>query len=157
MKRLVVLGLLLAAAACASEPSPPAATAPPPQVAAVPPPAPIPPPPPASKTSFDGLYKGTMTAQAYGGSTETLTGGNCTPETAVSMRIKRGDVRIWYKDWKQHTLHYRGRIDATGKVEASHTNSGGEGAILALQVSDNQVSGNLERARCYYQVAMTKA
>ena len=157
MKRLVVLGLLLAAAACASQPLPPTATAPPPQLAAAPPSAPIPPPPPASKTSFDELYKGSLTQEAYGGSTETLTGGNCTPETAVSMRIKRGDVRIWYKDWKQHTLHYRGRIDATGKVEASHTNSGGEGAILALQVSDNQVSGNLERARCYYQVAMTKA
>ena len=157
MKRLVVLGLLLAAAACASQPPPPTATAPPPQLAAAPPSAPIPPPPPASKTSFDGLYKGSLTQEAYGGSTETLTGGNCTPETAVSMRIKRGDVRIWYKDWKQHTLHYRGRIDATGKVEASHTNSGGEGAILALQVSDNQVTGNLERGRCYYQVSMTKA
>ena len=73
------------------------------------------------------------------------------------MRLKRGDVRIWYKDWNQHTLHYRGRIDATGRVESSHTNRGGEGATLALQVSDNQATGNLERGRCYYSVTMTKA
>ena len=157
MKRLVVLGLLLAAAACASEPSPPAATAPPPQVAAVPPPAPIPPPPPATKTSFDGLYKGMFTAEAFGRSTESFTGGNCDPDLPINMRIKRGYVRIWYKNYVGHTLHYRGRIDATGKVETSHTNQGGGGAILALQISNDQATGNMERGRCYYSVTMTKA
>jgi hypothetical protein len=157
MKRLVVLGLLLAAAACASEPPPPAATAPPPQVAAVPPPAPIPPPPPATKTSFDGLYKGMFTAEAFGRSTESFTGGNCDPDLPINMRIKRGYVRIWYKNYVGHTLHYRGRIDATGKVETSHTNQGGGGAILALQISNDQATGNMERGRCYYSVTMTKA
>ena len=157
MKHLVVLGLLLAAAACASEPSPPAATAPPPQVAAVPPPAPIPPPPPASKTSFDGLYKGTMTAQAYGGSTETLTGGNCNPDAPINMRVKRGTVRIWYKNFVGHTLHYRGRIDATGKIETAHTNAGGSQSIFALQVSGDQATGNMERGRCWYGVTMARA
>jgi hypothetical protein len=73
------------------------------------------------------------------------------------MRVKRGDVRIWYKNYVGHTLHYRGRIDATGTVETSHTNQGGGGAILALQISNGQVTGNLERGRCYYQVTMTKA
>ena len=155
MKRLVVLGLLLAAAACASQPPPPAATAPPPQVAAAPP-APIPPPPPATKTSFDGLYKGMFTAEAFGRSTETLTGGNCDPDLPINMRIKRGTVRIWYKNYVGHTLHYRGRINSDGTVETSHTNQGGGGAVLALQVNNNEATGNLERGRCYYKVTMTK-
>jgi hypothetical protein len=98
-----------------------------------------------------------LTQEAFGRSTQELTGGNCTPETQVSMRIKRGDVRIWYKDWARHTLHYRGRVNASGIVESSHTNRGGEGATLALQVSNGQATGNLERGRCYYQVTMTKA
>jgi hypothetical protein len=157
MKRLVVLGLLLAAAACASQPPPPAATVPPPQVAAAPAPAPIPPPPPASKTSFDGLYKGTFTPEAFGRSTETLTGGNCDPELPINMRVKRGYVRIWYKNYVGHTLHYRGTVKPDGTVETSHTNQGGGGAILALQISNNQATGNLERGRCYYQVTMTRA
>lgn len=153
MKRLVVLGLLLAVAACAQQPPPPAATAPPPQVAATPPP---PPPPPATRTSFDGLYKGSMAPEPYGGGTQELVGGNCDPEMPINMRIKRGDVRIWYKNYAQHTLHYRGRIDATGKVETSHTNRGGGGAIFALQISDNQATGNLQRGRCWYSVTLTR-
>ena len=104
MKRLVVLSLLLTFAACATPPPPPAATAPPPQVAAAPPPAPapMPPPPPTTRTSFDGLYKGSFVAEPYGGGTETLTGGNCDPELPINMRVKRGDVRIWYKDYRGH-------------------------------------------------------
>jgi len=155
MKHLVVLGLLLAAAACASQPPPPAATAPPPQVAAAPPPAPAPPAPPPHM-SFDGLYKGTFTAEAYGGSTESFTGGNCDPELPINMRVKRGYVRVWYKDFRGHTLHYRGTVKPDGLIETSHTNQGGGGAILALQISNNQATGNLERGRCYYQVTMTK-
>jgi len=159
MERLVALSLLLALVACAQQAPPPAATAPPPQVAAVPPSAPpLPPPPPprATRTSFDGLYKGSITQETFGRSTETLTGGNCDPDLPINMRVKRGDVRIWYKNYVGHTLHYRGRIDATGKVETSHTNNGGGGAVLALQVSSNEVTGNLERERCYYAVTMTK-
>ena len=150
MKHLVVLGLLLAAAACASQPPPPAATAPPPQVAAAPPPAPPP------HMSFDGLYKGTFTAEAYGGSTESFTGGNCDPELPINMRVKRGYVRVWYKDFRGHTLHYRGTVKPDGLIETSHTNQEGGGAILALQISNNQATGNLQRGRCYYQVTMTK-
>jgi hypothetical protein len=73
------------------------------------------------------------------------------------MRVKRGDVRIWYRDYARHLLHYRGTIDATGTVETSHTNQGGGGAILALQISNGQATGNLHRGRCYYSVTMTKA
>jgi hypothetical protein len=163
MKRLVGLGLLLAVAACAQQspppaptaPPPPAAAAPPPQVAAMPPPTPAP-PPRASRTSFDGLYSGTVVQEAYGGSTQELTGGNCDPQLSMNMRVKRGYVRIWYKNYVGHTLHYRGRVNSDGTVETSHTNRGGEGAILALQISGNQATGNLERGRCWYQVTLTK-
>ena len=74
----------------------------------------------------------------------------------MNMRVKRGTVRIWYKDYAGHTLHYRGRVNSDGTVETSHTNRGGGGAILALQISNNQATGNLERGRCYYSVTLTK-
>jgi len=158
MKRLLVLGLLLAVVACAQQ-QPPAATAPPPAVAAAPPPAyaPPPPPPPAARTSFDGLYKGTMSLAASKQTTETLTGGGCPEERPVNMRVKRGDVRIWYQDYKRHTLHYRGKIDATGKVDAYHTEGGGSRAILAGQFSNGEFTADLNRGRCAYTVTMTKA
>jgi len=157
MKRLVVLGLLLTLVACAPQP-PPAATAPPPQVAVAPAtaPAPLPPAAPPPHMSFDGLYKGTFTAEAFGRSTESFTGGNCDPELPINMRVKRGYVRVWYKDFRGHLLHYRGTVKPDGTIETSHTNQGGGGAILALQISNNQATGNLERGRCYYQVTMTK-
>jgi hypothetical protein len=107
--------------------------------------------------SFDGLYKGSFTPEAFGRSTESFTGGNCDPELPIYMRVKRGYVRVWYKNYVGHTLHYRGTVKPDGTIETSHTNQGGGGAILALQISDNQATGNLERGRCYYQVTMTKA
>jgi hypothetical protein len=159
MKRLVVFGLLLTFAACAPQPPPPpAATAPPPQVAAAPPPAMPAPPPAPPHTSFDGLYKGTFVAQPYGGGTRELTGGNCDPgDMPINMRVKRGYVRIWYKNYRGHLLHYRGTINSDGTVETSHTNRGGGGAILALQISNDQATGNLQRGRCWYSVTMTRA
>jgi hypothetical protein len=157
MKRLVVFGLLLTFAACAPQPPPPAATAPPPQVAAAPPSAPPAPPPPLPPhTSFDGLYEGTFVAEPYGGGTEELVGGNCDPEMPINMRVKRSYVRIWYKDFHGHTLHYRGRINSDGTVETSHTNRGGSASDFALQISDNQATGNMQRGRCWYSVTMTR-
>jgi hypothetical protein len=157
VRRLLVLGLLLTFAACAPQPPPPAATAPPPPVAAAPPPPPAAPPPPPPRMSFDGLYKGTMAPQPFGGGTQTLTGGNCDPELPMNMRVKRGDVRIWYKNFVGHTLHYRGKIDATGKIETAHTNAGGSQSIFALQINGDEATGNMERGRCWYGVTLTRA
>jgi hypothetical protein len=157
MKRLVILGLLLVAVACTSQPPPPTATAPPPQIAAVPPAPPLPPPPPpTTRTSFNGLYKGMITA-GEARTTSELTGGNCDPDLPINMRVKRGDVRIWYKDFRGHLLHYRGRINPDGTVETSHTNQGGGGATFAMQISGDQATGNLQRGQCWYQVTMTRA
>jgi hypothetical protein len=156
VRQLLVLGLLLGFVACAQQ-QPPAATAPPPQVAVVPPPTPAPPPPPPSRTSFDGLYKGTMSQTASKQTTDALVGGGCDPDLPVSMRVKRGDIRIWYKNFVGHTLHYRGKIDATGKITAYHTNRGGDRAILGGQISGDTANLDLNRGRCYYTVALTKA
>jgi len=97
-----------------------------------------------------------MAPQAFGGGTQTLTGGNCDPELPMNMRVKRGTVRIWYKNFVGHTLHYRGRIDATGKIETAHTNTGGSQSVFALQINGDQAAGNMERGRCWYGVTMTK-
>jgi hypothetical protein len=98
-----------------------------------------------------------MAPQAFGGGTQTLVGGNCNPDAPINMRVKRGTVRIWYKNFNGHTLHYRGKIDATGKIETLHTNVGGSQSIFALQVSGDQATGNMERGRCWYGVTMTRA
>jgi hypothetical protein len=163
MKRLVVFGILLAAAACAQQPPAPApappepaAAAPPQQVAAVPPAAAAEPPAIPPHMSFDGLYKGSFVAEGYGRSTYYLTGGDCDPELPINMRVKRGYVRIWYKNYRGHLLHYRGSVKPDGTVQTSHTNEGGEGASLALQISGNEATGNLQRGRCSYRVTMTK-
>ena len=156
MRRLIVFGLLLTFVACAPEPPPPVATAPPPPVAAAPPPPPAPPPSPPPHTSFDGLYKGTMTQTASKQTTATLTGGGCNPDRPMSMRVKRGDVRIWYLNYVGHKLHYRGKINTTGKINAWHTNSDGSRSILAGQVSNDEARLNLNRGRCYYLATLTK-
>ena len=162
MKRSVVLGLALALAACAQQPPPapaapePAATAAPPQVAAAPAAVPAEPPAVPPHMSFDGLYKGSFVAEGYGRSNYYLTGGDCDPELPINMRVKRGYVRIWYKNYRGHLLHYRGSITPDGTVQTSHTNEGGEGATLALQISGNEATGNLQRGRCSYKVTMTK-
>jgi hypothetical protein len=98
-----------------------------------------------------------MAPQAFGRGSQELTGGNCDPELPMNMRVKRGDVRIWYKNFVGHTLHYRGKIDPTGKIDAWHTNQGGSRSILAGQISGDTANLDLNRGRCYYTVALTKA
>jgi len=98
-----------------------------------------------------------MSQTASTQTTGSLVGGGCDPDLPMSMRIKRGDVRIWYKNFVGHTLHYRGKIDATGKINAWHTNQGGSRSILAGQISGDTANLDLNRGRCYYTVALTKA
>jgi len=47
-------------------------------------------------------------------------------------------------------------MDATGKIDAWHTNQGGSRSILAGQISGDAANLDLNRGRCYYTVAMTK-
>jgi hypothetical protein len=97
-----------------------------------------------------------MTQTASKQTTGSLTGGGCASDRTTSMRVKRGDVRIWYKNFTGSTLHYRGKIDATGKINAWHTNRGGDRSILAGQINGDTADLDLNRGRCYYTVAMTK-
>jgi hypothetical protein len=156
VRRLLVFGLLLAVAACAPQPPPPAVTAPPPPPVAEAPPAP-PRPAPPPHMSFDGLYKGTMTQTASRQTTDSLTGGGCNPDLPMNMRVKRGDVRIWYKNFVGHTLHYRGKVNTAGRINAWHTNSDGSRSILAGEVSNGEASLNLNRGRCHYIATLTRA
>ena len=107
--------------------------------------------------SFDGLYKGTMTQTASRQTTDSLTGGGCNPDLPMSMRVKRGDVRIWYQNFVGHTLHYRGKVNTAGRINAWHTNGDGSRSILAGEVSDGEASLNLNRGRCHYIATLTKA
>ena len=97
-----------------------------------------------------------MAPQAFGRGTQDLTGGNCDPELPMNMRVKRGDVRIWYKNFVGHTLHYRGKINATGTIETLHTNQGGSSSVFALQINGDQATGDMQRGRCWYGVTMTR-
>jgi hypothetical protein len=97
-----------------------------------------------------------MTQTASRQTTAQLTGGGCNPDRPMSMRVKRGDVRIWYLNYVGHTLHYRGNINATGKINAWHTNSDGSRSILAGQVNDGEARINLKRGRCFYIADLTR-
>ena len=159
MNRVFVLGSMLAIAACASQPQPPAATTPPPaQVVAAMPPAPLPAPPPSpTRTSFDGRYTGSMTLSPSGLSTRTgNTSPACVDERPATMRIIKSNVYIDYLDWKRHKLHYRGKVNASGWVDAYHTNRDGSRSILSGQMSDAGLTANMERGPCDYQVTLTR-
>jgi hypothetical protein len=160
MKRLVALGLLLIVAACAQQESPPpAATAPPPPMAAAPPPpmAPAPPPPPPTLASYNGRYAGQATNGPSGVETEGTTNPVCVDNRPMNMSIKNGYVTIWYRDWKHHLLHYRGRIDAAGKIYSSHLNGDGSRSVFSMQMNGDSASGDMQRGNCSYQVTMSRA
>jgi hypothetical protein len=156
MKRLVALALFLTVVACTQEaPPPPAATAPPPPMAAAPPPPP-PPAPPPTLASYNGRYAGQATNGPQAGGTEESTNPVCVDNRPMNMSIKNGYVTIWYRDWKHHLLHYRGRIDAAGKIYSSHLNGDGSRSIFSMQMNGDTASGDMERGHCNYQITMSR-
>jgi len=140
MKRLIILGAVLVAAACAQEPPPPAAAA----------------PPGPTSAAFDGRYAGTMTVGVSDVAFSTATYPVCS-DRRVDMTIQHGDATVSYKDWKQHTLHYRGRVDAAGRVDMSHLNGDGVRSVFTLEMSGNRSNGQMQRGDCRYDVSMTRA
>jgi hypothetical protein len=163
MKRLFVLGSLLAIAACAPQPPPPpaatapppVATAPPPQVAEMPPPAPPPPVSPV-RTSFNGVYTGSMTQLPSGQSEITRTGAACEEGRPVRMRIANGYAYISYFDYRHHKLHYRGIVHAYGHVAAYHLNGDGSHSVLGGRVRGNTFTGNMTRGPCSYAMTLAR-
>jgi hypothetical protein len=158
MKRLLVLGLLLAVVACAQqEAPPPAAAPPPPPVAAAPPPPAPPPPPPMTLASFDGRYAGTATVEASGVQTQSTTNPLCVEGRPLDMTIHNGFVTIWYHNWKRNKLHYRGHIDASGKILVSHLNGDGSRSVFTLQMQSDSANGQMQRGDCWYTVSFSRA
>jgi hypothetical protein len=159
MKRLVVLGLLIVVVACAQQPPPPAAPPPPPTAAAAPPPPPMPPPPPPPPTlaSYNGHYSGLATLGVSGVQTESTTNPVCVDNRPISMTIRNRYATIVYQDWKLHTLHYRGRVSASGRIALSHLNGDGSRSVFTLRPSADGFSGDMRRGNCDYMVAMARS
>ena len=156
MKRLVVLGIFLFAVACAQqEPPPPAAAAPPPPVAAAPP-APVAPPPPPTLASFDGHYAGTATLGVSGSETQGTTNPICVDNRPIDMTIHNGYVTLWYHNWKRSKLHYRGRVDPSGKIYVTHLNGDGSRAAMTMQLSESGATGTMDRGNCSYEISLTR-
>jgi hypothetical protein len=155
MKRLVLFGVVLLVAACAQQAPPPAAPPPPPQAAAAPPPPP-PPPPPVTLASFDGRWSGQATVGPSGVSS-VRTNPICPDARPMKMSIRNGYVTISYRNWRHSLLHYRGRVDPTGKIYVSHLNGDGSRSIFTMQITGDQASGQMQRGDCWYSVDMTRA
>jgi hypothetical protein len=153
MKRLVVFGLLFAVAACAPQAPPPAPPAPPPPPAAAVPP---PPPPPPPLASYNGRYSGTATLGVSGVETTGTTNPICVIGRRMDMSIRSGYVTIWYRDWKHHLLHYRGRVDPAGMIDVSHLNGDGSRSIFSMQIAGGAASGQMRRGNCQYTVALNR-
>lgn len=159
MKSLYFLGAALTLAACAQQ------TAPPPVASAPPPPPPMamapPPPPPqmvaaAPMESLDGAYYGSLTLQSSGLSQGDYNRSGCVSQRAATAAVRRGIINIEYANWKRHRLHYKGKVDGSGAVTAYHRNSDGSASILNGQISNGQITGDMQRGPCSYAVALSK-
>jgi hypothetical protein len=72
------------------------------------------------------------------------------------MDIRGGYASIRYNDWKRHKLHYRGNVDPTGAVTASHLNGDGSSSILSAQINGNELTGTMRRGPCEYTVTLAR-
>ena len=153
MKHGCVLGALLAVTACAQQPAPTAATAPPP-----PPPmmSPAPPPVAAVPASVDGIYVGSLTLESSGLSETYLNRSGCVSGRPARALVRNGLINLEYANWKRHKLHYKGRVDAGGAVTAYHKNSDGSSSVLNGQISNGQLTGNMQRGPCHYGVTLAQ-
>jgi hypothetical protein len=109
-----------------------------------------------SFSAYDGSYGGSMMLTA-----DPLPNGEsyapCVSARPVSMQIAHGIVTLAYADWGQNIIHYRGRVDASGDVQAWHTNGDGSRSILTGRVQQAMFTGDLDRDlhRCPYSVVMS--
>jgi hypothetical protein len=81
----------------------------------------------------------------------------CVSRRPVSMKIERGSVTIWYNNWEGQTIHYRGKLDLTGKIDAWHTNGDGSRSLLAGEIGNTGFTGHMSRGLCSYDVTMRTA
>jgi hypothetical protein len=109
-----------------------------------------------AQSAYDGSYGGSMMLTA-----DPLPNGEsyaaCVSTRPVSMQISYGVVTLAYADWGQNIIHYRGRVNASGDVQAWHTNGDGSRSILTGRVQQAMFTGDLDRDqhRCPYSVVMS--
>jgi hypothetical protein len=53
-------------------------------------------------------------------------------------------------------LHYRGTVDASGQMDLYHTNGDGSRSILAGQIGNDVLTGEVAREACHYSVSLAK-
>jgi hypothetical protein len=105
---------------------------------------------------YDGSYAGSMMLSA-----DPLPKGEsypaCVESRPVSMQIVHGIVTVSYPDWGRNTIHYRGRVDAAGDIQAWHTNGDATRSILTGSIQQAMFTGDLDRDRhrCPYSVVMS--
>jgi hypothetical protein len=109
-------------------------------------------------TVFDADYAGAMNQLAAGVSIDGPNADSaCVARRPVTMLIRNGNVYLQYADWLGNVLHYRGTVNASGQVDLYHTNDDGNRSILAGQISNDVLTGHVERAEaCNYSVSLAK-
>ena len=113
---------------------------------------PLGPAPRQSSSGHDGSYAGWMTELANG---QFRDNRGCVSRTPVSMKIERDNVTISYTNWQGQTVHYHGKLDPTGKIEAWHPNGDGSGSLLTGQIGDTGFTGHMmARDLCSYDLTM---
>jgi hypothetical protein len=81
----------------------------------------------------------------------------CVFRHPVSITVSNGSVTLTYADWGQNEIHYRGRIDADGGVEAWHVNADGTRSVLTGQMTTAGFVGYMDRDQqaCPYKVVLS--
>jgi hypothetical protein len=105
--------------------------------------------------SFDGRYRGSMTL-APSGLSNAYTVPACVDSRPAVMSIRSGYVFMSYRDWGRHRIHYRGRVNASGTVNAYHRNGDGSSSAMIGNISGAQFSADMRRGLCDYTVTLTR-
>ena len=107
-----------------------------------------------SSFSHSGSYAGLMTQMATGGDY----GRNhpCVLHRPVSLTIEADNVTFLYTNWGGSIIHYRGKVDPTGGINAWHTNDDGSRSILTGSIGSTEFAGYMARdeGRCNYKVTI---
>jgi hypothetical protein len=109
-------------------------------------------------TVFDGDYTGAMnlTTPAVSGDGPNSDSA-CIERRPATMLIRNGYAYLQYADWLGNVLHWRGTVNASGLADLYHTNDDGNRSILAGQISNNVLTGHVERGEaCNYSVTLAK-
>jgi hypothetical protein len=109
-------------------------------------------------TVFDGDYTGVMNLTTPGVAVDGPNSDTaCVARRPATMLIRNGYAYLQYADWLGNVLHWRGTVNASGLADLYHTNDDGNRSILAGQISNNVLTGHVERGEaCNYSVTLAK-